>query len=293
MICITGAGGTLSSEIIRQLASKTPFRAAYFSDAKAKAARAIGIEAVTLDYDQPATLRTAFSGCDQLFLLGPTVINQTEQELNAVEAAKAAGVRNIVKQSSMRAGEEAYTLARIHRDVEKAIESSGLTWTFIRPNNFMQNLVTFMGETIRRRDSFFSACGQARISHVDVRDIAAVAVAALTKPNHGGRSYELSGPEALTYDEVASELSRALRREISHINLAPSDLKDGMLTAGMSDVLADRLLDLERYFRENQASYITSDVQQVTGRDPIRFADYVRQTAATGVWDATTEPVHT
>jgi len=145
MICVTGASGTLSSEVIRQLKRQAiPFRAAYFSQRAAEIARARGIEAVTFDYNHPHTLRAAFDACDTLFLLGPNALNQTELELNAVEAAKAAGVRYIVKQSVMGAAEEAYSLAKIHRAVEKAIETSGLAWTFLRPNSFMQNAVTFM-----------------------------------------------------------------------------------------------------------------------------------------------------
>ncbi len=100
MICVTGASGTLGSEVIRQLASAmAPFCAAYFSNKKAEAARATGIEAVVIDYNRPETLQAAFQGCDKLFLLGPNALNQSELERNAVEAAKAAGVRHIVKQS--------------------------------------------------------------------------------------------------------------------------------------------------------------------------------------------------
>ena len=286
MICVTGAGGTLSSEVIRQLEQQVPFRAAYFSDRAAAAARARGIQAVVIDYNQPGTLRTAFQGCDTLFLLGPNALNQPELELNAVDAAIAAGVRHIVKQSVMGAAEEAYSLANIHRPVEKAIEESGLAWTFLRPNSFMQNTVTFMAQTIRTEGAFYSASGQARISHVDVRDIATVAVTALRAPGHEGRIYTLSGPEALTYDDMADELSKGLRRDIRHINLAPADLKAGMLAEGMPEAIADRMLDLERYFRENRASCITEDVRRVTGREPGRFAQYVQATASTGVWNA-------
>ena len=221
MICVTRAGGTVSSDLIKQLESaNAPFRAAHFSNEKAEAARARGIDAVIIDYNRPEMLRAAFQGCDKLFLLGPNALNQSELEQNAVEAA------------------------------------------------------------------FYSASGEAKISHVDVRDIAAVAVKALTEPTHAGKAYTLTGPEALTYDEFADELSKVLGRPISHISLPPSDLKQGMLAVGMPEEIADQMLDLERYYREDQASRITNDIKQVTGREPRRFADYVQETAATGVWDA-------
>jgi uncharacterized protein YbjT (DUF2867 family) len=290
MICVTGAGGTLSSEVIRQLESaKATFRGAYFSQKRAEAARARGVEAIVIDYNRPETLRAAFQGCDRLFLLGPNELNQTELELNAVEAARAAGVRHIVKQSVMGAAEEAYSLAHIHRPVEKAIEASGMAFTFLRPNSFMQNSVTFMAPTIRAEGAFYTASGEARISHVDVRDIAAVAVRALTESGHEGAVYTLSGPEALTYDEIAEELSHVVGRVIRHISLPPADLKAGMLAEGMPEAIADRMLDLERYFRENRASRITDDIEQVTGHVPRRFAEYAREAAATGVWNAKVE----
>ena len=280
MICITGAGGTVGREVVKQLKlAKMPYRAAYFSKDKVEAALAKGIDAVIIDYNRPETLRAAFQGCDKLFLLGPNALNQTQLELNAVEAAKAVGVQYIVKQSVMGAEGEDFSLALIHRPVEKEIESSGMAWTFLRPNSFMQNVVTFMSETIKAESAFYSASGDAKISHVDVRDIAAVAVKALTETTHAGQAYTLTGPDALTYDELANELSKVLGRSISHISLSPSDLKHGMLAEGMPEVIAERMLDLERYYREDEASRITSDIKQVTGQDPIRFTQYTRDYA--------------
>ncbi len=144
----------------------------------------------------------------------------------------------------------------------------------------MQNVVTFMADTIRAEAAFYSASGHAKISHVDVRDVAAVAVKALTEVGHEKRAYTLTGPEALTYDELASELSKVLGRKITHISLAPPDMKNGMLAQGMPKQLADRMLDLERYYRDGQASRVTNDIKQVTGRDPRRFAQYARDCAA-------------
>ena len=277
MICITGAGGTVGSEVVKQLElAKVPFRVAYFSKEKVNAALAKGLNAVIIDYNHPETLRTAFQGCDKLFLLGPNALNQTQLELNAVEAAKAVGVQHIVKQSVMGAEDEAFSLALIHRPVEQAIEASGMTWTFLRPNSFMQNVVTFMSETIKAESAFYSASGEAKIAHIDVRDIAAVAVRALTEPTHAGQAYTLTGPEALTYDELAQKLSVVLGRSISHISLPPEDLKHGMLAEGLPDAIADRMLDLERYYREDQASRITNDVQRVTGQESRQFTQYIR-----------------
>jgi len=280
MLCITGAGGTIGSELVRQLeARKETFRAGYNSQAKAQSARSRGLDVAVIDYARPATLEAAFRGCESVFLLGPTVEDQTRLEIAAVEAAQAAGVRHVVKQSVLGAEGEDYSFARVHRPIEKALESSGMAWTFLRPNGFMQNVVTFMSDSIRSEGRFYSACGAARISHVDVRDIAAVAVEALTGSGHAGRAYALTGPEALTYDQMASLLSAALGRTIQHVEVLPSDLKGGMTAAGMPERIADWLLDLERHYREGRASRVTDDIGRVTGRKPRRFADTARDFA--------------
>ena len=286
MICVTGAGGTVGSEVVRQLQeAKAPFRAAYFSKGKADAARAKGIDAVIIDYADPNTLRAAFTGCDQLFLLGPSVPDQADLEINAVNAAKEAGVKHIVKLSVLDCDKEEYEFGKIHRSIEKAIEASGLEWTFLRPNSFMQNAVTYMGDTIRTDSAFYTAAEHAKISQVDVRDIAEVAVKALTESGHEGKVYTLNGPEAFTYDEMATVLSGVLKRPINHISLPPEDLKGAMMSQGIPEILADRLLDLERLYREGKAASNESDIRAVTGHDPRRFSDYARETAASGVWD--------
>jgi uncharacterized protein YbjT (DUF2867 family) len=189
--------------------------------------------------------RAAFQGCSKLFLLAPNVPNQTQLELSAVETAKSVDLRHIVKLSVLGADEEEFALARVHRPVEREIESSGIAWTFLRPNSFMQNVVTYMGETIKTEAAFYSASGEAKISHVDVRDVAAVALKALIESTHEGKAYNLTGPEALTYNELATELSKVLGRPISHITLSPSDLRSGMLAEGLPEEIVDRMLDLE------------------------------------------------
>ncbi|MBU8974636.1 SDR family oxidoreductase [Lysobacter sp. MMG2] len=281
MICITGAGGTLGSEVLAQLqAAGAPIRAAFHSDDKADAARAQGIDVALIDFEDPDSLREAFAGCESLFLLGHNAVDQTELELAAVDAARSAGIRHIVKQSVMGAQGEDYSLAQVHRPIEMAIEASGIGWTFLRPNSFMQNVMTFMSPTIRTESAFYSASDDARISHVDVRDIAAVAVQALLHPGqHAGHAYTLTGPDAFTYDELAETLSHALGRTITHVALPPNELRYGMADWGLPDEIADRLIDLERYFRSGEAALVTGDIERITGRAPRRFADYAREVA--------------
>jgi uncharacterized protein YbjT (DUF2867 family) len=255
-------------------------RAAYHSAAKVDAAKADGLDAVAVDFAKPESLAPAFRGADALFLLFAGGMGQTEGEIAAVEAAKASGVKRIVKLSVIGADGDDYSFARIHRPVERAIEASGLAWTHLRPNGFMQNVVNYFAATIRDHGAFYQPAGDARISHVDVRDIARVAAAALTGTGHDGKAYTITGPEALTYHEVAAKLSAATKKEIRYVALSDDDAKQGMVAAGIPAFYADYLVDLNRHYRAGGGSVVTDAVRAVTGSAPTAFDDFARDHAA-------------
>jgi uncharacterized protein YbjT (DUF2867 family) len=275
MILVTGAGGTVGSEVVNQLqANGAAFRAAYHSQSKADAARAKGIDAVLIDYNQPQTLEAAFQGIEKLFLLSSS---NAQQEIQAVDAAKRAGVKHIVKLSVIGAQEEAFSFAQWHRSAEKAIEASGLAWTFLRPNGFMDNTHNYMGSSIKEQNAFYGSTGDAKIAHIDVRDIAAVAVKALTEAGHEGQSYTLTGPEALTYGDIAAKLSTATGRTINYVNLGDDDIKQGMLATGAPEFYADAYVDLLRWYRTGDGGRVSGEVKRITGREPIAFDQYAKE----------------
>ena len=253
MILVFGSSGTVGREVIKQL------------------------QANGAAYREAQRDNVDWSGVDKVFLLSPS---SADFELAQVEAAKAHGVKHIVKLSVLGAEKEAFSFAKLHRAIERAIEQSGIAWTFLRPNGFMQNMHNYSGDTIRSQGAIYQSAGDGRVSHVDVRDIAAVAAAALTEPGHEGKAYPLTGPEALTYGEVAKKISDAAGRNVNYVALTPEQHKAGIIGAGIPEQYADALLDLNRVYREGGMSEVTDDVKRITGRDPIAFDQYARENAA-------------
>lgn len=281
MILITGAGGTVGGELVKKLrASGTRFRAGYYSAKKTEEAKQAGEDGIAIDFAKPETLRPALEGVDKVFLISGNAPNQTELELNVVSESKKAGVRHIVKSSVWGAESEAFSFAKVHRPVEKGIEASGMAYTFLRPNGYMQNMSNFYADTIRAQGAFYLPAPGARVSHVDVRDIAAVAARVLTERGHEGKAYDLSGPEALTNSQIAEKLSAATGKKITYVSLSDAEFKKAMIESGAPSAAADAVIELFHYYISGQASRISPAVRQITGHDPISFDQYAKDYVA-------------
>lgn len=274
MILITGASGNVGKEVFKQIAQTgVEVRAAFQSVSKASGIPA-GVEIVSLDYNRAETLQAALKGVDRVFLVGPPNAQLTALERKAMEAIAHSDVRQVVKLSAM-GGREAI-FPRHHAESEDYIRSTGVPYTFLRPNGFMQNMANYNAPTINTQNAFYGSEGDGRVSHIDIRDVAAVAVKVLTEDGHVGKAYTLTGPEALTNKEIAQILSDELGREIRFINLPPPQLKEALLSGGVPEWNADALLDLQRLYREGKATTVTRDVEQILGRKPISFAQFFR-----------------
>jgi uncharacterized protein YbjT (DUF2867 family) len=274
MILITGASGNVGQEVLAQIAKTgRPIRAAFQSAAKAAMAPA-GVETVILDYSQPDTVRAALHKVERVFLVGPATPELPELERNAVDVIRHSDVRQIVKLSAM--GGQAATFPRQHEESENYIKASGVPYTFLRPNGFMQNMVNYNGAAIRSQNAFYGTQGDGRVSHIDVRDIAAVAVRVLTEDGHVAKIYTLTGPEALTNSRIAEILSSTLGREIKYVDLPPQQMKQALLAAGMPEWNVDALLNLNAFYRTGGASAVTGDLEQILGRKPTTFEQFAR-----------------
>jgi uncharacterized protein YbjT (DUF2867 family) len=274
MILITGASGTVGKEVLKQIAaSGAKVRAAFQSASKAATAPS-GVEIATVDYNQPETLRAALQGVEKVFLVGPPTSDLVALERKAVDAIRRAGGARIVKLSAM--GGRAAIFPGQHAQSEDYIKSVGVPYTFLRPNGFMQNLVNYNAPTITTQDAFYGCQGEGKVSHIDLRDVAAVAVKALTEDRHKGKTYTLTGPRALTNQELAQILSDDLGREIRYVDLTAEQFKQALVGAGVPEWSADALVDLQKLYRSGGASAVTNDVEQVLGRKPLGFEQFSR-----------------
>jgi uncharacterized protein YbjT (DUF2867 family) len=205
LILITGATGTVGKEVVKRLSAKAvPVRAVTRDPRKAAAESLPHVQFVEGDFDDPESMRRACAGVDRAFLLTNSTERAEEQQIAFARVAQQSGVRHLVKLSQLHADTNAPgRFLRYHAAVEAAVRASGLTFTFLRPNLYMQGLLNFR-QSIQEQSAFFVTAGEARISAVDVRDIADVGVAALTTVQHDNKSYALTGPEALTFAEMGT-----------------------------------------------------------------------------------------
>jgi len=277
MILITGASGNVGKEVLKQaVQTGMRVRAAFQSAGKAAAAPS-GVEIAIPDFNQPETLRAALKDVEKVFLVGPPDASLRALERKAVDEIKGAGSPHIVKLSAM--GGRAATFPRQHAESEDYIQASGIAYTFLRPNGFMQNLINYNAGTINTQNAFYGAQGDGQVSHIDIRDIAAVAVKTLIGDGHQGKAYTLTGSEALSNARIAEILSEDMGRDIKYVDLPPEQLKQALLGAGVPEWSVDALLDLQRLYKANGANAVTRDVEQVLGRRPISFEQFCRDYA--------------
>jgi uncharacterized protein YbjT (DUF2867 family) len=252
MILVTGATGNNGSEIIKRLAAQNiPVRAMVRDRASAIAIAAPNVEVVEADFESPETLLTALSSVYRVFLVTNSSERAEAQQIAFVEAAKQCGVAHIVKLSQFAANANSpVRFLRYHAAVEAAIIASGMTYTFLRPNLFMQGLLNFKS-TIATQNAFYAAIGDAKVSAIDVRDIAAVAVASLIESGHEGKIYDLTGSQTLTHTEMAAILSKAIGRQITFVDISSDTMYDTLLSVGFPNWQAEGLIeDYAHYQRQ-------------------------------------------
>jgi uncharacterized protein YbjT (DUF2867 family) len=271
MILVIGATGTVGGEVVRRLAAAGERVRALVRDPQ-RAGQQPGepVEYVVGDLDRPETIPAGLAGVDRVFLLTRQSHRQVDQERGVVRAAAGAAVRQIVKLSVFRADEQSpLQVARQHWQAERALQDSGLAYTILRPPFFMQNLLDML-----RGGAIYTAAEDGQIAMIDARDVAAVAVAALTSPQHQGQIYTPTGPQALSFDEVARVLSEQTGEQIRHLRVPADAVRNAVQANGRPGWFADDMARLHAMLAGGYEDILTDDVLTVTGHPPRTLAQF-------------------
>jgi uncharacterized protein YbjT (DUF2867 family) len=272
VILITGASGSVSREVVREM-EKTgqAFCAMYRSKEEAAKAPA-GVKTAIADFRDAASLLRVLQGVERVYLVCSPVQELVELEGNVIDACQKTGVKKIVLNSALGAGDYDKSFPSWHRKVEDRLRTSGIDFVILRPNGFMQNTITYLSPSIRAQGAFYDAMGNAKTSYIDVRDVAAVAAKTLTTDGHAGKTYELNGPEAITQDELATRIAEKSGRVVNHVNIPREAHQKAMLDLGMPEWQVKALIELQDYYVSGRAAALDGVVEKILGR-PARTMD--------------------
>jgi len=273
MILITGASGNAGGAVLSAaIHVKLPVRAMYRGKDDARNAPK-GVDAVFADFADKASLKDALKGIEAVYLVCGPIPQLVELEGNMIDACKAAGVKHILLNSALGAGKFNKSFPSWHTKVEENLKASGMDYTIIRPNGFMQNIVTYNAASIKANHAFYAAMGDAKTSMIDVRDIGALAAKILSDPKkHSGKTYELNGPEAVSNAEVAARISRITGSQVSYVDIPEDAQRKAMLDMKMPEWQVNAILELQEYYRSGNCAAVDSTVQGLLGK-PARTLD--------------------
>jgi uncharacterized protein YbjT (DUF2867 family) len=287
MLLVTGTTGTSGSAVIREFARRgIPVRALVRSEAKARAfERMPTVEAVVGDMLRPDTLGAALRDVHRVLMISSPRERMVDTQCTFIDAAKAAGVPHVVKFSGKESGvgfdPGTFRGTRQHEEIERYLESSGLAWTHLRPSQFMQFYLpsTLTGVDAGER-ALVMPIGDSQLSPVDIDDIAKVAVALLNSEGHEGRSYAMTGPEALTMTEIAERISAATGVAFRYAGVSAEEKRLQLEAAGHPPETVDLLGELFAERRRRTWSGVHLGTHETFGVEPTTFARFARRNAA-------------
>lgn len=282
-ILVTGASGVAGSAVIREFVrARHPVRALVRNRADAHTLEAFPtVEVAEGDMLRPESLTEALSGIDRILLISSSDEQMVETQSTFIDAAKNSGVQRVVKFSGLSAADidTPFVFGRMHAEIESYLERSGLPWTHLRPSQFMTEYLR-EAPTILAQDALFLPLKDAKLVPVDVSDIAKAAYLILTSHGHEGKVYSISGPEALSMDEIAEEISRAVRKPIRYVSVSREERKQALLAGGVPSFIADAL-DVQAGERlKGTEATVHLETHAVLEISPTTFAEFARRNAS-------------
>ncbi|HLK75050.1 MAG TPA: NAD(P)H-binding protein, partial [Streptosporangiaceae bacterium] len=245
MILVIGGRSKIGAALIAELLGRGEQVRALVRAGESGGSLPAGAEAVAGDLADEGSLVTAMAGIDKVFLLSSPHPDAVSWHRNAVDAARRTQVQLLVRSSILGADRESPAeFISAHTSCDRYLEDSGLPYVIVRPNLFLQNIPESTIPSIDASGTFYADAGQARISMVDTRDVAAVAAVALTGPGQAGAHYDVTGPEALSYADVAAKLTSATGRRVSYADAPDDAVRQALVGAGLTEWFAGALVGL-------------------------------------------------
>lgn len=280
MIFLTGATGKIGGETAKQLIVKgASLRALVRDEARAADLKEAGVELIVGDIADPHVVKQGMDGAEKAFLLLPNGEQQEANEKQFTDLAEASGVKHLVKMSSMEAVADAQSpIPQAHWAVEEYIRASGLDWTMVKPNFFMQNLLASAG-SIKEKRKFFLPMGNGTTGMADARDIGAVCAEVLTADGHTGQSYEITGPEVLSFFDVADRFTEVLGEKVEYVPLPMEQFREKM-TGILVPWHLNAVCQLFQEIADIGLDHTTDTFKQLIGRDPISVKQFIEDHVA-------------
>jgi uncharacterized protein YbjT (DUF2867 family) len=278
-VLVSGATGSTGRAVLDTLVGRgVPVRAMVRLDA-GPGALPPGVPVAVADFDDAASVAAALRGAAQAYLVTPSSERAGEQQRRFADLAARAGVGHLVVLSQLASSEDSpVRFLRYHAEVEEHVRGLSIDYTFLRPNLFFQGMLAF-AQAIAARGRFSAPIGDAKVSAIDVRDIATVAAVVLTEAGHEGATYTLTGPAAISHYDIAAALSAALGRYITFGDAAPGDFA-ASLRGTLPSWQVDGLLEDYAHYRRGEAAEVTTTVADITGRPPRDIGQFARDFAA-------------
>lgn len=275
MILVTGATGTIGSEVVRRLVARGEKVRALTRDPEG-ARLPSEVEAVRGHHRDRASVQAAMAGADAAFLVGVFGPDDAEHDRGLVEAARAAGVGRIVKLSGIGTGDPAVgPVGTWHVAGEQAVRDSGAEWTILRPSAFASNTLGW-AEAVRAGTPVPNTTGTGGQGVVDPRDVAEVAAAALVEAGHSGRTYTLTGPEVLSVPDQAAVLAELLGHPVEVRDLSAAEARAYLLGLGFTDTFVDASEISRQFVRNGGNEVVTDDVRHLLGRPARTYREWAR-----------------
>jgi len=279
MILVTGASGTVGRQVLEEVIKTGEAVKAMYRSAEDTRTAPAGITTVIADFADKASLAKALQGVDAVYLVCSPIPQLVELESNVIDACKQSGVDYVVLNSALGAADHPKSFPSCHRKVEDKLTASGMRYAIFRPNSFMQNIAAYNAPSIRVQGAFYSAMGDAKLSLIDVRDIAAIVAKALANSaTFTGKTIELNGPEAFSYTEIAAKISQVTGRTVRFVNIPESAQRKSMLDLGMPEWQVNALLELQQYYTvAGKGADVTPPIKDFLGRAPITLDQYLHE----------------